>query len=376
MASSHGTRDAGAPSWPSRAFRTIGLPGGTLRHGAAYPRAGPPWALMTAGALPGPIADVHARPSRDVAAAFDVDPAAGLSSGIAEQRYILAGPERTPGGAPPVAAAHRVGQLHRTVHPAAGRRRRPRRRPRRGARRRVRAADDRAHGGRGRHHRVPRRTGPRGAAGRGRSHGPRQARRRRRGDPGRAAGSRRRGAAPRGRRRPGRPAADPDRGPRLRPERPHRRIAAGARTRGRGPGRRAPGRTACRCIRRHERRRGQGRGHRRRDRAADGVRADLELPRRAGSAAFAAAARARPPGPHPACRGDRPDRGHHGAGLPAGQSGGGQPDGRHLRGDRLDPRGAPGPLRRDPRAGCVPVAAPRGAGAAPERRRRPWARWT
>jgi P-type Ca2+ transporter type 2C len=47
---------------------------------------------MTAGALPGPIADVHARPSRDVAAAFDVDPAAGLSSGIAEQRYVLAGP--------------------------------------------------------------------------------------------------------------------------------------------------------------------------------------------------------------------------------------------------------------------------------------------
>ena len=47
---------------------------------------------MTAGTLPAPIADVHARPSGEVAAALEVDPTAGLSSGIAEQRYILAGP--------------------------------------------------------------------------------------------------------------------------------------------------------------------------------------------------------------------------------------------------------------------------------------------
>ncbi len=47
---------------------------------------------MTSVALPGSIADVHARPAADVAAALEVDPGAGLSTGIAEQRYVLAGP--------------------------------------------------------------------------------------------------------------------------------------------------------------------------------------------------------------------------------------------------------------------------------------------
>ena len=43
-------------------------------------------------ALPAPLPDAHARPAAEVAAAFGVDPAAGLSSGLAGQRYLLSGP--------------------------------------------------------------------------------------------------------------------------------------------------------------------------------------------------------------------------------------------------------------------------------------------
>ncbi len=47
---------------------------------------------MTAITVPSPIPDVHARPAADVATALDVDPSVGLSTGVAEQRYVLAGP--------------------------------------------------------------------------------------------------------------------------------------------------------------------------------------------------------------------------------------------------------------------------------------------
>ncbi len=47
---------------------------------------------MTAATLSSPIPDVHARPASEVATALEVDPAVGLSTGVAEQRYVLAGP--------------------------------------------------------------------------------------------------------------------------------------------------------------------------------------------------------------------------------------------------------------------------------------------
>ncbi len=47
---------------------------------------------MTAGSPPGSIVDAHAQPAAQVAAALAVDPAAGLDSGIAEQRFLLSGP--------------------------------------------------------------------------------------------------------------------------------------------------------------------------------------------------------------------------------------------------------------------------------------------
>jgi Ca2+-transporting ATPase len=42
--------------------------------------------------LPATLPDAHARPAAEVAAAFGVDPAVGLSSGLAGQRYVLSGP--------------------------------------------------------------------------------------------------------------------------------------------------------------------------------------------------------------------------------------------------------------------------------------------
>ncbi len=47
---------------------------------------------MTAITVYSPIPDVHARPAADVATALDVDPSVGLSTGVAEQRHVLAGP--------------------------------------------------------------------------------------------------------------------------------------------------------------------------------------------------------------------------------------------------------------------------------------------
>ena len=47
---------------------------------------------MTGAALPGPIADIHACEAADVASALDVDPSIGLTTGVAEQRHVLTGP--------------------------------------------------------------------------------------------------------------------------------------------------------------------------------------------------------------------------------------------------------------------------------------------